>query len=90
MTTATLVFGMAPLALELGAGGEMRQSMAILVIGALIGLTLLTLILVPVMYMYVDGLKNRFPALFVQLKWFASLKGKPRPALSGVLRGAEK
>jgi hydrophobic/amphiphilic exporter-1 (mainly G- bacteria), HAE1 family len=79
MTTATMVFGMLPLALGLGAGSDIRQSMAIIVIGALISSTLLTLILVPVMYTYVDGLKTKFPALFKELKWLSMLKGKPRP-----------
>ncbi len=45
MTTATMVLGMLPLALGLGAGSEIRQSMAIIVIGALISSTLLTLCL---------------------------------------------
>lgn len=79
MTTATMVFGMLPLALGLGAGVDIRQSMAIIVIGALISSTLLTLILVPVMYTYVDGLKTRFPAFFKELRWLSVLKVKPRP-----------
>jgi len=79
MTTATMVFGMLPLALGLGAGADLRQSMAIIVIGALISSTLLTLILVPVMYTYVDGLKARFPALFRELNWLSAFKRKPRP-----------
>lgn len=90
MTTATMVFGMVPLALGLGVGSEIRQGMAIVVIGALISSTLLTLILVPVMYTYIDGLKARFQLLFAQLRWLASLKGKPRPASSGPLTNAEK
>jgi HAE1 family hydrophobic/amphiphilic exporter-1 len=90
MTTATMVFGMLPLALGLGAGADLRQSMAIIVIGALISSTLLTLILVPVMYTYVDGLKARFPALFRELRWLAALRGKPRPAYVDPLTSAEK
>jgi HAE1 family hydrophobic/amphiphilic exporter-1 len=57
MTTLTMVLGMMPLALALGAGAEMRQSMAIIVIGALISSTLLTLVLVPVVYTYMEGLR---------------------------------
>ncbi|MFZ1081377.1 MAG: efflux RND transporter permease subunit, partial [Candidatus Kryptoniota bacterium] len=90
MTTATMVLGMLPLALGLGAGSEIRQSMAIIVIGALISSTLLTLILVPVMYTYVDGLKAKFPVLFRELKWLSVLKGKPRPRYSEPLTEAEK
>lgn len=59
MTTLTMVLGMMPLALALGAGSEMRQSMAIIVIGALISSTLLTLVLVPVVYTYMEGLRLR-------------------------------
>jgi HAE1 family hydrophobic/amphiphilic exporter-1 len=59
MTTLTMILGMAPLALALGAGSEIRQSMAIVVIGALISSTLLTLVLVPVVYTYVEGLRRR-------------------------------
>ncbi len=90
MTTATMVFGMLPLALGLGAGSEIRQSMAIVVIGALISSTLLTLILVPVMYTYVDGFKLRFPTLFRRLGWIAVLKGKTRPISSSPQAGQEK
>ncbi len=59
MTTLTMVLGMMPLALALGAGSEIRQSMAIVVIGALVSSTLLTLVLVPVVYTYVEGLRVR-------------------------------
>ncbi len=90
MTTATMVFGMLPLALGLGAGSEIRQSMAIVVIGALISSSLLTLILVPVMYTYVDGFKLRFPALFRRLGWIAVLKGRTRPISSSPQPGQEK
>jgi HAE1 family hydrophobic/amphiphilic exporter-1 len=58
MTTLTMVLGMMPLALALGAGSEIRQSMAIVVIGALISSTLLTLVLVPVIYTYMEGLRT--------------------------------
>lgn len=90
MTTATMVLGMSPLALGLGSGSEIRQSMAIVVIGALISSTLLTLLLVPVTYTYVDGLKVRFPALFARLKWLEVVKWKPRPFSSRPLPDPEK
>ena len=90
MTTATMVFGMLPLALGLGAGSEIRQSMAIVVIGALISSTLLTLLLVPVMYTYLDGLRSKFPLLFGQLKWLSALKAKLRSAPSHPAPGLDK
>ena len=90
MTTATMVFGMLPLALGLGSGSEIRQSMAVVVIGALISSTLLTLLLVPVMYTYVDGLKARFPVFFRQLGWLSALKGRLRVVSSRPAPGVEK
>jgi HAE1 family hydrophobic/amphiphilic exporter-1 len=80
MTTATMIFGMMPLALALGSGSEMRQGMAVVVIGGLISSTLLTLVLVPVVYTYVDGLRTRVPALFNRVAWAARAPWKPRPA----------
>jgi HAE1 family hydrophobic/amphiphilic exporter-1 len=80
MTTATMVFGMLPLALALGAGSEMRQGMAIVVIGGLISSTLLTLVLVPVVYTYVEGARAWVPALFKRVAWAARLPWKERPA----------
>ncbi len=56
MTTAAMVFGMLPLALGLGEGGAQRAPMAHAVIGGLITSTLLTLIVVPVIYTYTEQL----------------------------------
>src|SRR5688572_9243551 len=50
MTTAAMIFGMLPLALAIGEGAEERAPMARAVIGGLITSTLLTLLVVPVMY----------------------------------------
>ncbi|HUQ18572.1 MAG TPA: efflux RND transporter permease subunit, partial [Gemmatimonadaceae bacterium] len=58
MTTTAMIFGMMPLALALGAGAEQRAPMARAVIGGLITSTLLTLLVVPVMYTLLeDGVK---------------------------------
>ena len=83
MTTATMIFGMMPLALALGAGSEMRQGMAIVVVAGLLSSTLLTLVLVPVVYSYVDGLRTRMPALFKRVawaSWFPWKRGTPEVA----------
>jgi HAE1 family hydrophobic/amphiphilic exporter-1 len=58
MTTMTLVFAMIPLALKLGAGAETRSPMAVVVLGGIITSTLLTLVLVPCTYTYLDDLQN--------------------------------
>ncbi|MBI2739573.1 MAG: efflux RND transporter permease subunit [Rhodospirillales bacterium] len=64
MTTLAMVFGMMPLALGLGEGAAQRAPMAHAVIGGLISSTLLTLVVVPVVLVYIDraGLwaKKRF------------------------------
>ncbi|HET6592816.1 MAG TPA: efflux RND transporter permease subunit, partial [Xanthomonadales bacterium] len=54
MTTLTTVLGLLPMALGLGEGSEMRTPMAITVIGGLLTSTLLTLVVVPVMYSLLD------------------------------------
>jgi HAE1 family hydrophobic/amphiphilic exporter-1 len=61
MTTLAMIFGMLPLALALGAGAEFRAPMARAVIGGLITSTLLTLLVVPVVYTIFDdaGAKMR-------------------------------
>jgi hypothetical protein len=57
MTSATMVFGMLPLALKLEPGAETRAPMAIVVIGALLSSTVLTLVVVPALYTFVDDLQ---------------------------------
>ena len=56
MTTAAMIFGMLPLALAVGAGGEQRAPMARAVIGGLMTSTLLTLFAVPVVYAALEDL----------------------------------
>ena len=50
MTTASTILGMLPIALGIGAGAELRQPMAVAIIGGLITSSLLSLIVVPVIY----------------------------------------
>ncbi len=58
MTTTTTVLGLLPLALGLGEGAELRIPMGITVIGGLIFSTLLTLVLVPIVYDIVEKIKE--------------------------------
>jgi HAE1 family hydrophobic/amphiphilic exporter-1 len=60
MTTMAMIFGMLPLVFELGTGAEFRAPMARAVVGGLITSTLLTLLVVPVVYTYLDDLGNGF------------------------------
>ncbi len=64
MTTVAMVFGMLPIAMSTEAGAEWKSGLAWALVGGLTSSLLLTLVLVPVMYTYVDGLKERVPALF--------------------------
>ncbi len=54
MTTSAMIFGMLPLFFALGEGAEFRAPMARAVVGGLITSTLLTLIVVPVVYTILD------------------------------------
>lgn len=67
MTTCAMVMGMVPLALGLGEGGEQSAPMAHAVIGGVITSTLLTLIVVPVVFTYLDDLKNFSLKIFRKL-----------------------
>jgi HAE1 family hydrophobic/amphiphilic exporter-1 len=58
MTTLAMIAGMLPLALGIGPGAEARAPMAHAIIGGLITSTVLTLIVVPVVYTLLDDLKN--------------------------------
>ncbi len=59
MTTITTVVGMIPLSLGLGDGGEILSPLGVSIIGGLLGSTLVTLILVPVLYSLMDDGKKR-------------------------------
>ena len=56
MTTLAMIFGMVPLALALTEGSEQRAPMGQAVIGGVITSSLLTLVVVPVVYCYMDDL----------------------------------
>jgi len=58
MTTVAMAAGMLPTAFALEKGAEFRQPMAVAVIGGLITSTLLSLVLVPVVYEFVDDFEN--------------------------------
>jgi HAE1 family hydrophobic/amphiphilic exporter-1 len=58
MTTLAMMAGMLPTALGLGEGSEFRQPMAVAVIGGLLTSTLLSLVLVPTVYEFVDDFED--------------------------------
>ncbi|MEH2265689.1 efflux RND transporter permease subunit [Nostoc sp.] len=60
MTTASTILGMLPIALGLGAGSELRSPMAVAIAGGLVTSTILSLIVVPVVYTVLDDWFPRF------------------------------
>jgi HAE1 family hydrophobic/amphiphilic exporter-1 len=70
MTTLAMIFGMVPLAFAISEGSEQRAPMGQAVIGGVITSSLLTLVVVPVVYCYLDDLAEWLLRL---------LRGKPAP-----------
>ncbi len=63
MTTLTMVFGMLPIALSTSAGSEWKAGLAWALVGGLTSSMFLTLLLVPVVYTFMDSIKVKIPAL---------------------------
>lgn len=87
MTTMTIICAMFPLALKLEDGAESRSPMAVAVIGGVISSTLLTLLLVPAAYTYLDDLggllgRARLPVLRRQRQ--TRTKASPAPQVGGL------
>ncbi|WP_288503626.1 efflux RND transporter permease subunit, partial [uncultured Cloacibacillus sp.] len=59
MTTVSTMIGSLPVALALSEGGEVRQPMSVAVIGGLFTSTLLTLLVIPVVYLMLDDLMDK-------------------------------
>jgi HAE1 family hydrophobic/amphiphilic exporter-1 len=72
MTTAAMIFGMMPVALALSEGGSTRAPMAVCVIGGLITSTLLTLVVVPVVYTLAEGFVHSRPIRWLGQKLFGA------------------
>ena len=70
MTTLAMIFGMLPMAIGMGDGGETQAPMGRAVIGGVITSTLLTLVVVPVAYTYLDSLGKRCA------RWFSGKQEK--------------
>ncbi|WP_304638542.1 efflux RND transporter permease subunit [Pseudomonas sp.] len=71
MTTLTTVLGMLPLAIGMGEGAEIMRPLALTVVGGLMFSMLLTLIVVPCLYLIINGIAERFTA---------RLTGRPQAA----------
>jgi len=64
MTTFAMMAGMTPLALGLGEGGEFKQSMGIAILGGLFISTIITLVVVPACFEYIDIFREKVEAPF--------------------------
>ena len=89
MTTAAMIFGMLPLFFAIGEGAEFRAPMARAVVGGLVTSTLLTLVVVPVVYAILDDIaawfmgRRRHAAAAASLVVAAALvAGTSQPALA--------
>jgi HAE1 family hydrophobic/amphiphilic exporter-1 len=58
MTTVTTVVGLLPMALGIGSGADLQAPMAIVVVGGLSVATLLTLVVIPVIYMLLERARS--------------------------------
>jgi HAE1 family hydrophobic/amphiphilic exporter-1 len=79
MTTLAMMAGMLPTALALEKGAEFRQPMAVAVIGGLITSTILSLVLVPVVYEFVDDFENWLKPRLAKLVTPRHAVGQPVP-----------
>jgi len=75
MTTLAMVFGMIPLAFSVSEGSEQRAPLGQAVIGGVITSSILTLVVVPVVYCYIDDLSQWLKKL-----WHGKSSPATRPA----------
>jgi HAE1 family hydrophobic/amphiphilic exporter-1 len=66
MTSSAMVFGMMPVAFGGGDGAEWRSPMGVIAIGGLLTSTLLTLVVVPVVYTLLDDAQSGLARLFAR------------------------
>ncbi len=59
MTSVTMIFGMIPTAISLGDGSEIKSGMALVLIGGLAASTILSPLLIPVVYSLIDDFRNK-------------------------------
>jgi len=81
MTTLAMIFGMLPMAIGSGAGGETNAAMGRAVIGGVITSSLLTLVVVPVLYTYLQRIGER------ATRW---LKGDDEPETDAPASGGAR
>lgn len=80
MTTVSTMIGTLPVALALSEGGEVRQPMSVAVIGGLFTSTLLTLFVIPVLYLIFDEMKDLVTGKINRLRAYMRLGAKTNAA----------
>ncbi len=82
MTALSTIAGMLPVAAGLGAGAESRAPMGACVVGGMITSTMLTLVVIPVVYSLIDDTRGWIPALLRQLNSLRIPGRKRQPAVA--------
>jgi HAE1 family hydrophobic/amphiphilic exporter-1 len=80
MTSATMMFGMFPLAMKLESGAESRAPMAVVVIGAIAMSTVLAILVIPAVYTLFDDLPLLFRRRRASVPEAAAAAPAPTPA----------
>jgi predicted RND superfamily exporter protein len=75
MTTVSTMVGNLPVALALSEGGEIRQPMSVAVIGGLFTSTMLTLFVIPTVYLIFDDIKDWAAARIHRYRAYLRLRG---------------
>ena len=87
MTTAAMVFGMLPMAIALNEGGEIQAPMGRAIIGGVITSTILTLVVVPVIYSYLVKGRKTFAATSTPSDADLDATADDRPAGPAIVPG---
>ncbi|HEY4969844.1 MAG TPA: efflux RND transporter permease subunit, partial [Steroidobacteraceae bacterium] len=78
MTSFAAILGAMPLAFGFGTGSELRQPLGISIVGGLLFSQILTLYTTPVMYLYLEGWRERRKAAWD--RWYTHAMGDDAPA----------
>ena len=60
MNSLTVIFGLIPMIIGIGAATQLRISLAVAIAGGLVSATLLTLIIIPVLYSYLEKFSKKY------------------------------